>query len=279
MRRLISYAGTTVALSWVGEDAAGIAAFLFSGYPEPVPGGGPPAAQYHCGPGCAPGRLALVRDGVQVWEGEDHGAGADAWQAAVSYDLADHSRGGLLFHAAALRAPCGGVILPGAAGSGKSTLALRLALSGCSWRTDELVYVREMTLAALPAVRPLSLKRSAVDAVRGIIDLAADAGRVFEHPGGWLVSPALLSPETDAGPLPWSLVVFPHWEAGAAFALERLSKAQAGLELMQCCVNARNLAEHGFPTATRLAAAAPAYRLRYGAFEQLGPLDDLLSGR
>ena len=279
MRRLISYAGTTIALSWVGEDAAGIATFLFSGFPAPAPGGGSPAAQYHCGPGCAPGKLALVRDGVMLWEGEDQGAAAETWLAAVSYDLANHSRNGLLFHAAALRAPCGGVILPAAAGSGKSTLALRLALSGFAWRTDELVFVREMTLEAMPALRPLSLKRAAADAVRGIVDLAADPGRVLECPGGWFLSPSLLAPDADPGPLPWNLMIFPRWKAGAAFSLARLTKAQAGLELMQCCVNARNLAEHGFPTATRLAAAAPAYRLRYGAFEQLAPLDDLLSGR
>jgi hypothetical protein len=32
----------------------------------------------------------------------------------------------------------------------------------------------------------------------------------------------------------------------------------------------------GFPTVARLAAAAPAYRLRYSGFDQLGPLERLL---
>ena len=55
------------------------------------------------------------------------------------------------------------------------------------------------------------------------------------------------------------------------FELRRLSRAQAGLELMQCLINARNLPDHGFPEVTRLARAMPAYKMTYANFAQIEP--------
>lgn len=48
----------------------------------------------------------------------------------------------------------------------------------------------------------------------------------------------------------------------------RLSGADAGLQLMQCAVNARNLADHGLAEIGRLARAVSAYRLTYGELSQ-----------
>ena len=62
------------------------------------------------------------------------------------------------------------------------------------------------------------------------------------------------------------LIVKPDGE----FAFEPLSGAQAGLALMECLVNARNLPGHGLAEAARLARNAPAFRLRYSHFEQIG---------
>ncbi|MFN8459220.1 MAG: hypothetical protein U0401_31985 [Anaerolineae bacterium] len=58
--------------------------------------------------------------------------------------------------------------------------------------------------------------------------------------------------------------------------LRPLSQAQAGLALMQCLLNARNLPEHGFPEVTRLIRQVPAYHLGYSHFGQLeGQIEQL----
>jgi len=276
MRRLISFAGSTVALGWVGEDAAAIATFLFSRIPSPASNPGPPVAQYHCGPGAAPGRISLVRDGVLLWEGENLGSLAEAWLASVSHDLAANSRGGMLFHAGALASPRGGIVIPAASGAGKSTLVLWLACRGLAYRSDELVFVPELTAEAHPGTRPLSLKPASGCAVRPFFDLEGDASQIVEYPGGWLIAPSRLDPAGDGGALSWDTVLFPRYAPGGPFELEPLSKARAAVELTGCFVNARNLPEMGFPSVARLAAAAPAYRLRYSSFDQLGPLEKLL---
>lgn len=275
VRRLVAFAGSAVALEWEGEDAAGIAALLFAAMGAADPGGDPVAATYRCGPGRAPGLLALHRDGIVLWEGEDPAVAAEAWLAAMLHDLAANSRGGLLFHAAALAGPRGALVLPGGSGVGKSTLTLWLATQGLGYRTDEMVYAPELTAEALPCARPLCLTRGSREALAAVFDVEACPGDLLAYHAGWIVPAHLLDPAAGGDALPWGLTVFPRYAAGAALSLEPVSKAQAGMELMQCLVNARNLPEHGLPWVRRLAAAAPAYRLRYGSLAQLGPLLEL----
>ncbi|NJN95931.1 MAG: hypothetical protein HC875_18395 [Anaerolineales bacterium] len=45
---------------------------------------------------------------------------------------------------------------------------------------------------------------------------------------------------------------------------------------MQCLINARNLPEHGFPEIVRLAALAPAYKISYAHFDQIGGQIEML---
>jgi hypothetical protein len=80
------------------------------------------------------------------------------------------------------------------------------------------------------------------------------------------------------------LILFPHYQPGASLNWRPLTKAQAGLHLMECLVNARNLPDHGFAEVARMAKMAPAYRLEYSRFDQLWPLldqwrDQLISPR
>ena len=58
--------------------------------------------------------------------------------------------------------------------------------------------------------------------------------------------------------------------------IEALTAAQAGLRLMECNLNSRNLADGGFGQLSAFARRAPAIVLRYGDFAQLeGVLDTL----
>lgn len=278
--RQVHFAGSTVALEWSGEAAAGVAAFLFSGFPPPPPGAAPPLACYRLLPGVTPGSLVLTRDGVGVAQSGDAGVLAERWLGAVSHELASHSRGGMLLHAGALALPgSGGVaLLPGGIGAGKTTLVLHLAGQGAGYRSDEMAFIPLGSTDAVPCLRPLNLKRGSFAAVGGIVDLTP--GRfILANPQGCLIDPTRIGSPGDASALPVRLLIFPHFEAGAPFSLAPLGKARAGLELMQCLVNARNLPEHGFPEAVRIAATVPAWSLRYSAFEQLAPLEELLELR
>ena len=81
------------------------------------------------------------------------------------------------------------------------------------------------------------------------------------------------------GDTPVNLIVFPDFQEYADLELQSLTPAQAGLALMQCLVNARNLPEHGFPEITRLVRSIPAYRLTYSRFDQVGEkIEDILTG-
>jgi hypothetical protein len=277
--RLISFGGSSVAVEWSGESAARIAAFLFPGFLPPPAGAVPPLAHYRLLPGVPPGSLVLTRDGIGIAEGRDAGTLAERWLGAVTHELATHSRGGLLLHAGALALPGGGgALLPGGVGAGKTTLVLHLARRGFGYRSDELAFVPAGSGDALACLRPLNLKRGSFAAVAGSVDLTPGP-RILENPQGCLLDPALFGAPAAASPLPVRLLVFPRFEAGAPFSLEPLGKARAGLELMQCLVNARNLPEHGFPDAVRLAASAPAWSLRYSSLDQLQPLEALLGPR
>jgi len=279
--RLIHFAGSTVALEWSGETAAGVASFLFSGFPPPAPDAAPPLACYRLLPGVVPGNLVLTRDGVGIAESQDAGTLAERWLGAVSHELAAHSRGGLLLHAGVLALPgaSGVAVLPGGIGAGKTTLVLHLARRGLGYRSDEMAFVPADSTDAVPCLRPLNLKRGSFAAAGEIVDLTPGPG-VFANPQGSLVDPARIDPSRisqpgDAAALPVRLLLFPRFEAGASFSLTPLGKSRAGLELMQCLVNARNLPEHGFPETVRLAATVPAWSLRYSAFDQLAPLEEL----
>lgn len=273
--RLLHFAGSVVTVDWTGGDPARIAGFLFGDFPAPPPGSPPPVARYHLGGAPEPPGLLLTRDGVDVWSGEDPGAAAEAWLGAVSHELAWHGSGGLLFHAGALAGGAGGVILPGGIGAGKTTLALWLAVRGLGCCTDEMVFVPDGSADAVCCPRPLNLKAGTLEALDGRLAFLADPGFALPNPRGCLLARSALG---SPGPqrLSWDRVVFPRFEAGADLTLERLSPARAGLELMGALVNARNLPDHGFGQTTRLARRAPAWLLRYGSLDQLGPLEDLL---
>lgn len=276
--RVVAFAGSWVSLECLGEDAAGVANFLFSAFPVVPRPPGDPAQRYRLAPGAQPGTLRIDRGGDFFWQGEDHGLAADLLLSILSRDLAADVRGGVLLHAGVLSAGAGSVVFPALSGSGKTTLVAWLAARGFGFGSDEMAFVPEGEKRALPFPRPLNLKPGAVALIRESCDIDRHYGAALDSPHGQLISPRVFSPEGAAAPRPWSLVVFPKYEEGAAFSLEPLPKARAGMELMRHVINGERLPGNGFREVARLAAAAPAYRLRYSDFAQLGPLEELLSG-
>ncbi len=119
-------------------------------------------------------------------------------------------------------------------------------------------------------VRPLNLKNASLPVLRDHVDWQGCAAHILSGPQSTLLAPTALRPKLAPIQPPVSLIVFPRYQPGTDFALRPLSKAQGGLELMQCLINARNLAGYGLAEIARLAQAAPAYRMNYASFEQIG---------
>jgi hypothetical protein len=197
----------------------------------------------------------------------------------VGYALADKSWDGLLFHAGALAWDGKGLLLPGSIGAGKTTLTMWLAvqgLGGLAYLSDEMAFFPAGSHAMQTYTRPLNLKSAARAALKDWFDFEGQADRLLSTPHGDLIPPELLSFAGPRAETPLGLIIFPRYAAGSELELRPLSQAQAGLALMECLVNARNLPDHGFSEIVRLARAAHAYQIRYSDFAQVGDLIEKL---
>jgi hypothetical protein len=280
--RLITFAGSTVGVEYEGDGAARIIDFLYRDIP-PVADPGLAHITFRLLSDEGSDRLRLYRAETLLYEGDAAAKAADLLLSESCYQLANCSQGGVLFHAGALALPGKGKgwLLPGGIGAGKTTLTAWLLTRGLDYLTDELAFVPDGSETMQTFARPLNLKRSARAALRDHFDLERHADRMLSTSAGDLIAPEALQPARLAGAPGATLVstiIFPRYQAGSDFVWRPLSKAQAGLALMKCLVNARNLPEHGFPQISRLAKTVPAYHMTYSNFDQIeAQLEDLIA--
>ncbi len=271
-QRLLSFAGSAVMVEYEGPQPEKIVNFLY----DEVAGSGDIAPHTtfrlveNAGAGCQ-----LMQDGMVLYEG-DSAAAADILLGKSCYHLADRSRDGLLFHAGGLGRQGRGLLLPGTMGAGKTTLTTWLLGRGFDYLTDELVFIPHGTTTMQPFPRPLNLKRPARPVFNNQLDFETPSPHILSAAATDLIHPTLFNPRTRLSEPPLRLIIFPNYRPEANFEVRELSGAQAGLALMQCLINARNLPDHGFPEITRLARSTPAYKMTYSDFAQLEPQFDTL---
>ena len=271
-RRLVCFAGSSVAVEYSGDQPARIVDFLYRHAPTDYRTA--PHTTYRLLPGDDSGQLVLYRDDTLICAGPSEAAVAQLLLGDSCYHLACHSQGGLLFHAGALAFNGKGLLFPGEIAAGKTTLTAWLTTRGLDYLTDELVFVAHGAGNIQAFTRPLNLKKLSRTVLKDHFHFEKHADRILSTPHGDLVPSELLKPtgnptHTLADP-PVSLIIFPRYRPGADFIMRPLSRAQAGLALMECLVNARNLPDHGFPEIVRLAKTAPAYKMTYAHFDQVG---------
>ncbi|HEY3382791.1 MAG TPA: hypothetical protein VGK32_13535 [Vicinamibacterales bacterium] len=264
MKAVLSFAGSAVEVCAHGPRAVALMDFLFHQVPRDP--GAKPHARFELSE--AVGGLSLSIDDAVCFEGADDGTAGSVFVGEVMYQIACRSRGGLLFHAAALAHHGQSVLLPGKSRSGKTTLVAWLAAKGFDYLTDEMVFVPSGGTAIDAFSRPLQLRRASRPVIENLIGpLPAEAvqvGSAFD-----LILPAALRSTVGIGRSDLALIVFPQYEAASPGELIRLSPAQAGLHLMEGLINARNLRAHGFPEVAALARQVPAYRAAYSSFSQV----------
>lgn len=124
--------------------------------------------------------------------------------------------------------------IPAASGGGKSTLTAQLALSGLRYATDEVVLVNEDgELTGWP--KWLSLKRGSH---RVLPTLAPESDDPIISRSRWMVPPSALG-EIVEGPVVAGVVVFPDHRSGAPTEVDKISKAQAVVEIAPQAFNLR----------------------------------------
>jgi hypothetical protein len=279
--RVIAYGGNAIAVEGEGPRAARIVEFVY-GY-APTGGHTAPFVTYRIREIDGEQRLELLRDGVPCYSSRSDAALADMLMGDSCRRLVERSRGGLMFHAAALTHAGRCLVLPGTIGAGKSTLTAWLISRNFGYLTDELVFVPSGSDTIQVFTRPLNLKRPSHGPLQGYFDYQQRPGMPESDGPVWstafndLIAPATLGVPAGRPEPVLDVVILPQYASGAHLDLRRLTKAQAGLAMMQCLVNARNLAGHGFEEVARLARRVPTYALRYSRFEDLGArIEELL---
>jgi hypothetical protein len=265
-RRIVSFANSTVAVEYSGARAAAMVNFLFGD--APAQSDIPPHIIYRLAPG-EDGNLVLLQNGVQVLAGSSDGTVAEFLLGDVCHHLADQSKDGILLHAAVLTWRGFGVLLPGGIGAGKTTLTTWLVAKGLDYLTDEMAFVPHGADYIEAFTRPLNLKKSSRPALRSTFDCGAFTDLILMSADSDLIPPRILKSDNILSTPQLGLIVFPQYLPDCAGEVQPLSRAQAGLALMQSLVNARNLPEYGFSEIARLAQSVPAYKLRYSQFDQI----------
>lgn len=264
---LVSFAGTTLTINYQGRIAARVVDHLYRHVSTADICSS--TVGYHLSSDDSCEGLRLQREETLLYKGNCAGTLAESLLGDSCNQLAVHCRTGTLFHAAALSRWGHTFILPGRSGAGKSTLTAWLVSQGFDYLTDELVFIPWETNTIEGFTRPLSLKKPARSVLCDHFNFEKQEKDILSSTYIDLVPPTLLYRSQLPHKAPLTLIIFPCYQANHAFELRQLSKAQAGLTLMQTLINARNLPEHGFSEITRLVRHIPAHTMRYSTFAQV----------
>jgi hypothetical protein len=222
------------------------------------------------------GRFSIARDGEVPVSSLTREEISGFLMEQVIWSLTADIAGMLALHAGAVALNGKAILIPGRSGVGKSSLTAWFADKGFDYLSDEI------TALAGPPAEIAGLPRAIIskEGATGLIaHMAAFRDTASVSHGGsttaWAVPSIAKSLYKSA--CRCSLIIFPRYEAGIDLSLHLATQAQAGLGLMECNVNARNLRDDGFAEITALARTVPAVVLRYGDFSQLDGVLDVLS--
>lgn len=202
-----------------------------------------------------------------------HRGNLDVAFAAQLYDvvifhLLNEADSGVALHAGAVVYNDRVIILPGVSGAGKSSLTAWLTAKGCSYLSDELIFVSSGTPVHVSYFsRPFCLKPGSVPLIEQLAEVSAQHPMLRDSAGAVLPH-RLLNPVFTPVSAPPTIILFPDYQAESSPRIEPISTARATTLLMGCHVNARNLEHHGFRQILKLASATSAYRLRYHTFQE-----------
>ncbi len=211
-------------------------------------------------------RHGRENEAVTLYKGDSLGDLSSILVGEVIYHLTDRCDSGLVLHAAAVARDGVCVALPAASGSGKTTLCAWLVSQGWHYLTDELIHIPLDAMGINCFTRPFNFKKPAYSLIESEFGLRTDADYAMTGSFASLIAHRQLRAWAPV-PLPeLTHLVFPRYDASHSGVLTELSSARAGLALMECLVNARNLPQHGFDEVSRIVRNLKSYSFEYSSF-------------
>ena len=216
----------------------------------------------------APTAMSWV-DGNPLFEAVPTHRAFALFETSLNWSIAFSDVTPMFLHAAVLERAGRALILPAPSGSGKSTLAAALAWRGWRLLSDEMaIFAFEVgRLRANP--RPVSLKNTAIDVIRGF-EPRAHLSRVYRGtPKGdisFMRPPPGAVARAQEQAIP-GLVVAPEYRANAKANVVRLKKNEAFDLLSRNAVNYSSMLQTGFDLLTGVVERCGAYRLTYSDLE------------
>ena len=268
--RYVSFADNSVAINYDQESHQSLLEYLFGDLDSRRTS--QPLCRMQILQGDATNKTRLEQDGSRLYTGDCRATLARTLVEKTLYTLVDKDDSGLAFHAAAVCTGDTGVLIPGQSGAGKSTLAVWLATRGFNYLTDELVHVPLGTNKIEAFTRPINLKQNGCRMLEEEFHIRDTGERILKNKRLSIVPHRLVNPSDRKLKPQIEVVLFPRLISEGVHRLEPLSKAQAGLKLVECLVNGRNIPNHGFDQISRIARDVPAYVLHYTGFGTLSRL-------
>lgn len=199
----------------------------------------------------------------------------------LNWSVSNHCHQYLIVHSAAVEKSGCALLLPGPPGSGKSTLCAGLISRGWRLLSDELTLLDLATGNVVPLTRPVSLKNASIDAIRRFAPEALLGPPVHDTVKG---SVAHMKPPTESAHRAnetarprW--IALPRFERGAAARLERLSKAQAFMQLADNAFNYDVHGRRGFELLADVVTRSDCFEFRYSSLEDAVPVFDAIARR
>lgn len=216
-------------------------------------------------------RYSVRRDRQPAGDGFSLPELLDVLLEDVVHSLINELETAVAVHGASIAWQGKSVLIPGPTGAGKTSLAGWFAASDFEFLSDELVVLPGTGKTTLSFPRPLLAKPGAEELIARL--MRTGRGRTVRTKANTVISldnpSARGDQERQAG-----LIIFPNFVPGSERELKFVSPALTGMKLMECNLNARNLADHGLQTLTAFARDVPALTLTYGSFDQLDGVAD-----
>ncbi len=209
-------------------------------------------------------------DGVEPFEPFPAANALPMFEWGVNWCFAQRGNQFVLLHAGVLARDGKAVVMAATPGAGKSTLTAAMMLRGFRLLSDEFGVLDPANGKLHAMLKPVALKNRSIDIIRAF---SADAviGPVFRGTRKGDVAhlaPDAASAEAAGQGVRPALVIFPRFAEGGRLEVKPQPPEQAFSRLAFNSFNYALLGPVSFDAVTEVAAACPAYELRYGKLEQ-----------
>ncbi len=185
----------------------------------------------------------------------------------------------IVLHAAVASSTGRGILLPGAADAGKTTLVAGLTTAGAAYLSDEAAPFDPRTETILPFPRPLGMELSSLRLFPGLDERLPPelrrSDRMTRH-----VPATVLRRGCVGGPCRIRYVFAPSFRPRGRTRLERLSRAEALMLVMEGAFNRDRMDPDAFEAMGRALAHARCWRLEMTDLPgAVGAVRDVVEGR